>query len=211
MAHVTIDNSEVPIRLFKSDFMEFFTHIHPAVIVVIWLPVILYFLVSAILDRAVGVSPWYIPAGFVIGILVWSFTEYTMHRYVFHFKPRNEWQARVVFLFHGIHHLQPQDKTRLVMPPIVSIPLALTFYGLFNLVLGTLLGRAFLIFPMFAGFGAGYLAYDMIHYATHHYPMRWGPLKYLKRYHMMHHYKTPDERFGVTSPFWDVIFETKPD
>ncbi len=211
MAHVTIDNSEVPIRLFKSDFMEFFTHIHPAVVVVIWLPVILYFLVSAIVDRAPGVSPWYIPAGFVSGIVVWSFAEYTLHRYVFHFKPRNEWQARVVFLFHGIHHLQPQDKTRLVMPPIVSIPLALIFYGLFNLVLGTLLGRAFLIFPTFAGFGTGYLAYDMIHYATHHYPMRWGPLKYLKRYHMMHHYKTPDERFGVTSPFWDVIFETKPE
>jgi sterol desaturase/sphingolipid hydroxylase (fatty acid hydroxylase superfamily) len=57
----------------------------------------------------------------------------------------------------------------------------------------------------------GYVAYDMIHYATHHFPMRWGVLKALKRYHMLHHYKTPNERFGVSSPTWDAVFGTLPD
>jgi sterol desaturase/sphingolipid hydroxylase (fatty acid hydroxylase superfamily) len=40
--------------------------------------------------------------------------------------------------------------------------------------------------------------------------MRRGVLKYLKRYHLQHHYKTPQQRFGVTSPLWDVLFGTKP-
>ena len=38
MSHFAISTSKEPVRLFKSDFLEFFTHIHPAVIVVIWLP-----------------------------------------------------------------------------------------------------------------------------------------------------------------------------
>jgi sterol desaturase/sphingolipid hydroxylase (fatty acid hydroxylase superfamily) len=41
--------------------------------------------------------------------------------------------------------------------------------------------------------------------------MRWGMLKALKRYHMLHHYKTPNERFGVSSPTWDAVFGTLPD
>jgi sterol desaturase/sphingolipid hydroxylase (fatty acid hydroxylase superfamily) len=50
----------------------------------------------------------------------------------------------------------------------------------------------------------------LTHYATHHFPMRRGILKFLKRYHMQHHYKTPDQRFGVSSPLWDVVFGTFP-
>ena len=34
MAHYEINHSPEPIRLFKSSALEFFTHIHPAVIVV---------------------------------------------------------------------------------------------------------------------------------------------------------------------------------
>ncbi len=49
-----------------------------------------------------------------------------------------------------------------------------------------------------------------MHYATHHFPMRWGFLGYLKRHHMLHHYKTPDLRFGVSSPFWDWVYGTLP-
>jgi sterol desaturase/sphingolipid hydroxylase (fatty acid hydroxylase superfamily) len=96
------------------------------------------------------------------------------------------------------------------MPPIVSVPLALGFYGLFYLLLAVLLDARSWLPPMFSGFIAGYLIYDLTHYATHHFPMRWGPLKFLKRYHMQHHYKTPDKRFGVSSPLWDVVFGTRP-
>jgi dihydroceramide fatty acyl 2-hydroxylase len=210
MAHLPITHSEVPIRLFKSDYLEFFTHIHPAVVVIIWLPVAIYFMTRAIITRGTGVSAIYLPAGFLLGLVLWTFTEYTLHRFVFHYQPRSPRQERIVFLFHGIHHAQPQCKTRLVMPPAVSIPLSLIYYGLLSVILGKLLGIPQWIWPSFSGLIIGYLAYDLTHYATHHFPMRYGVLKFLKRYHMQHHYKTPDQRFGVSSPLWDVVFGTYP-
>ena len=51
----------------------------------------------------------------------------------------------------------------------------------------------------------------MMHYATHHFPMRRGRVwRYLKRHHVMHHYKTPNARFGVSTPFWDWVYGTLP-
>ncbi len=214
MPYMPTNHSDVPIRLFKSDFLEFFTHIHPAAVLMIWLPVAAYFLSRPIVEAATyNLSAGQMMLAVLIGVVVWSFAEYTMHRFVFHFEPKNPHPVveRMIFLFHGIHHVQPQIKTRLVMPPIVSIPVAFVFYGFFTLVLGRLLNAPQWIPPTFAGFIVGYVCYDMIHYATHHLPMRWGPLKAVKRYHMLHHYKTPNERFGVSTPTWDMIFGTLPD
>jgi dihydroceramide fatty acyl 2-hydroxylase len=205
-----INRSDEPIRLFKSDFLEFFTHIHPAVVVIIWLPVAAFFMWRAITSVPAGASWAYIPLSFLFGMLLWTFTEYIMHRFVFHYDPKGERMQKFFFLFHGVHHAQPQLKTRLVMPPIISIPMAIVFYALFALLFGVLLDLPYLVAPTFSGFIIGYLVYDMIHYATHHFPMRSRAMKYLKRYHMMHHFKTPSARFGVSSPVWDVVFKTKP-
>ena len=209
-SHLPINNSDVPIRLFKSDFLEFFTHISPITVLIIWLPVLLYFLISAILNQPGGTSFVVIPTGFVLGLFLWTFAEYTLHRFVFHYQPKGAIQERIVFLFHGIHHAQPQCKTRLVMPPIVSIPMAVAFYGLFILIFTKILGLPLWVSPTFSGFIFGYLAYDMTHYATHHFAMRSGYWKFIKRYHMQHHYKSPDKRYGVTSPIWDAVFKTRP-
>jgi sterol desaturase/sphingolipid hydroxylase (fatty acid hydroxylase superfamily) len=208
--HYEINHDPEPIRLFKSDFMEFFTHIHPAVIVAIYLPVILIFLGMGMIDQKPGASPLIVPLGYLVGIFILTFSEYTLHRFVFHYRPRSPRQERIIFLFHGVHHAQPQCKTRLVMPPVVSIPMTLIFFFLFRILIGNLLGAPAWVYPIFAGFGTGYLAYDLIHYATHHFPMHGRGLKFLKRYHMQHHYKTPDARFGVSSPLWDVVFKTMP-
>ena len=217
-AHYPISHDPEPIRLFKSDFLEFFTHISPVAVVTIWLPVVLFFLARSVgttdiaaAGSAVGftaVFPWHIPAGLLVGLFLWTLSEYLLHRFVFHYRPRGAWQERVVFLFHGIHHAQPQCKTRLVMPPVVSLPLAAVFYGFFWFTTGKLLGLPEWIDPLASGFLIGYLIYDLTHYATHHFPMRSGLLKFLKRYHMQHHYKTPEKRFGVSSPLWDWVFGT---
>jgi sterol desaturase/sphingolipid hydroxylase (fatty acid hydroxylase superfamily) len=203
----TLVHDQEPLRLFRSDFLEFFTHIHPLVVLVVWLPVSAYFIYAAV--RA-GSSALSIALGFLLGLLLWTLAEYLLHRFVFHFPPRSERQERVLFLFHGVHHAQPKIKTRLVMPPAVSIPLAVIFYALFWLVLDLALGVPGWLPQTFGGFIAGYLAYDMIHYATHHFPMRSRLPKALKRYHMQHHYKTPSARFGVSSPLWDMVFGTMP-
>ena len=211
MSHVEINRSETPIRLFKSDFLEFFTHIHPAVIVVIWTPVILFLVWEAVISLPSGAPLASIPLFILAGLFLWTFAEYTLHRFVFHYHPRSPFQARITFLFHGVHHAQPQCKTRLVMPPVVSIPMALIFYGLFSLILGVVFKAQFTVNPLSAGFLLGYLIYDLTHYATHHFPMKRGYLKFLRKYHMQHHFKTPDARFGVSSPIWDMVFGTRPD
>ncbi len=211
MSHIEIVRSEEPIRLFKSDFLEFFTHIHPAVVLIIWAPVAVYFLVSAIAGRPSHASPLYIPLGFLVGLFAWTLAEYAVHRFVFHFPPRTPWQERVSFLFHGVHHAQPQCKTRLVMPPVVSVPMAALFYGACYLILSVALGAPYWVAPVFSGLIAGYLTYDMLHYATHHIPMRGRYGKFLRKYHMLHHFKTPDQRFGVSSPLWDRVFGTLPE
>jgi sterol desaturase/sphingolipid hydroxylase (fatty acid hydroxylase superfamily) len=204
-----INRSQEPVRLFRSDLLEFFTHIHPLFVLIVWAPVAFYFFIRAIAGSASGSFPTYIPLGFLIGILFWTLVEYLAHRFVFHYRPRSPRQERLIFLFHGIHHYQPHVKTRLVMPPAVSIPLALPFYALFHLVFHTILDVPNWIDATFSGFVTGYLAYDMLHYATHHSRMRFRLLKFLKRYHMIHHFQTPDGYFGVTSPLWDIVFRTR--
>ncbi len=215
MAHTSIsdlkiNHDEEPIRLFKSDFLEFFTHIHPAVVLLLFVPVVLFFLGQGVAGLGAASGLWMVAVAYVAGFFVWTLTEYVMHRYVFHYEPTHPVLKWVWYLIHGVHHEQPQCKTRLVMPPILSIPLAFFFYGLFALVGGVLLRAPLWVGPAFAGFVTGYLAYDMLHYAEHHLAMKWGFLKFLKRYHLLHHFKTPDDRFGVSSPLWDVVFRTLP-
>ncbi len=209
MSHLEINYDPEPVRLFKSNFLEFFTHISPVTVTVIWLPVTLYFLISAIV-QATGGAWLHIPLGLALGLFVWTLSEYLLHRFVFHFQARAPWQERIIFLFHGIHHYQPNCKTRLVMPPIVSVPLSFVFYGAVYLVMGVALQAPQWIAPTFSGLIAGYLAYDLAHYATHHLPLKGRYLKYLKKYHMLHHFKTPDARYGVSSPLWDFVFRTAP-
>lgn len=210
--HDKIIYDQEPVRLLKSDFLERFTHVTPQAVLAIWLPVVVLFAVRGALQWPADVSPLGYAAAFAFGVvLLWTFLEYVVHRFVFHFRPRNRTQWQLIFLFHGVHHYQPHIKTRLVMPPAVSIPGALVFYGLFHLVLAVVLNVPFLVAPMFAGTVLGYVGYDMIHYATHHLPMKGRVMKFLKRHHMEHHYKTPDARFGVSTSLWDQVFHTEPD
>jgi sterol desaturase/sphingolipid hydroxylase (fatty acid hydroxylase superfamily) len=206
MDHLPIDKSKNPesIRLFKSDFLEFFTHISPIAIIVVWVPVTVILLYLAARTATLVA----ILAAFFIGLFLWTLGEYTLHRFLFHHNAKSEKAKRIFFLFHGVHHAQPQDKTRLVMPFPVSVPLALVFYGLFYLILGILLKAPQWVNPLTAGFMVGYLVYDLTHYATHHFSMRSGYAKYIKRYHMAHHYKAPNTRYGVSSPLWDFVFRT---
>ena len=204
-----INHSDEPIRLFKSDFMEFFTHITPLAVVILWLPITIFFFIQGILILPDTVSIWVAPAGFFFGLFFWTLAEYLLHRFVFHYKPRTPTQEKIFYLFHGIHHHQPQCKTRLVMPPVVSIPMASVFFGLFYLLFGVVLGVPYWAGFIISGFLIGYLAYDITHYATHHWSMRNGIWKMLKRHHMRHHYKTPNQRFGVSSPLWDFVFGTR--
>ena len=195
-----ISKRDETIRLFANPLLEYFSHVHPITPVLVFAPVIG---ISAVMSAmvlplaTVALSVW-------LGIVLWTFTEYTLHRWVFHFEPSSELGKRLHFLVHGIHHAYPRDSTRLVMPVLVSVPLAAVFWVLFEPLFGT--WRT----GVFSGFLFGYVCYDVIHYATHHLPMRSRLGRFLRRYHMNHHFVDGDTAFGVSNPLWDVIFATTP-
>ncbi len=88
---------------------------------------------------------------------------------MFHFEPEKGIGARLHWIIHGVHHDHPNDPLRLVMPPAVSVPLAAIVFGVLYLIFGSRYAPA-----LGAGFFAGYLVYDMIHYYLHHFqPHGW--------------------------------------
>jgi 4-hydroxysphinganine ceramide fatty acyl 2-hydroxylase len=200
MARLFVSNKNETVRMFESDFMEFFSHVHPATPVILYGPVITWMLYAAFVTKKLPVPA--ILGLFVVGILIWTLLEYIIHRCIFHYEPKTRWGRALHFIAHGVHHDYPNDATRLVMPPVISIPLAVVFYFLFAITLGRYAPA------VSAGFGFGYVCYDTIHYATHHFQMKRGIWRWLKQYHLRHHYHDDQAGYGVSSPLWDHIFRT---
>ncbi len=201
MAKNFVSNKDETVRMFESDFFEALSKVHFTVPLYIYIPVIAFFLYRSIATFHIGFLN--IVALIFLGGVVWTLTEYTLHRFVFHFRAKSEFGKKIHFIFHGVHHDYPSDSKRLVMPPSVSIPLALLFYYLFDLILGGIF-----VAPFFVGFIAGYLVYDLSHYAIHHYNMHSKFWLAIKKHHIRHHFQDSDKGFGVSSPLWDKIIGT---
>src|SRR5918993_1745067 len=171
-----VSNSEESIKLFKSNLFNSLSKVHYTVPLYIFIPAILFFAYNAF-SHGIGITDFVIY--FIGGLIIWTITEYVLHRFVFHYHPTSEFGKKIHFIFHGVHHDYPRDKKRLVMPPSASIPLATLFYFLFSLFLE----KQFL-FSFFPGFLLGYLVYDMMHYAMHHHNFKHPVLKKIKQHHM---------------------------
>jgi sterol desaturase/sphingolipid hydroxylase (fatty acid hydroxylase superfamily) len=139
------------------------------------------------------------------GALAFSLLEYLLHRFPFHLDPGETRAGKVtVYLMHGYHHQFPNDKWRLVAPPLLSWPIAVCVATTQWLLFGTEW-----MWILFGGTCVGYLAYDWIHYYTHHFrsPKTWVGKK-LRRAHAVHHYKLFHLNMGISSPLWDLVFGT---
>jgi sterol desaturase/sphingolipid hydroxylase (fatty acid hydroxylase superfamily) len=201
MAKLYASNKDESARLFKSDFLEMFTHVHWSVPLIVFVPIVSWLLYRASITQGLTAESGALL--FVAGLFVWTVTEYILHRYVFHYEPTSAVGKYLHFMMHGVHHDYPNDSKRLVMPPSLSLPLASLFFGLYYLILGSTY-----VFPFLGGFLVGYMLYDEIHYATHHAPLKNGVWQKVKRHHVLHHYHDPGKGFGVTSPLWDYVFGT---
>jgi dihydroceramide fatty acyl 2-hydroxylase len=187
--------------MFESRLLDACSRVHPSVPVILFLPAIV-----ALLVVGIGRAGTFAALGFAVGGYVfWTLTEYWMHRVVFHFEPEDGIGAKLHWIIHGVHHDHPNDRMRLVMPPSVSVPLALLFLALFWVVLGSVWAPAF-----GAGFLAGYLIYDMTHYHVHHHKPRTRAGRRLRELHMRHHFQDDTRGFGVSAPWWDFVFGTAP-
>lgn len=200
MEPMFVSNKNESVRMFESSFMEFLSHVHPVTPLVLYSPVIGYMMFISFAHRKLSFLA--VTGLFIAGILIWTLLEYVIHRYFFHYEPKSRWGRQFHFMVHGVHHDYPQDSTRLVMPPGLSVPLAILFYFLFAVIFGRFAP------PIFAGLVFGYICYDSIHYATHHFAMKRGIGLWLKQYHLRHHYKDDHAGYGVSSPLWDYVFRT---
>lgn len=193
-----ISNSSESVKMFNSKFLESLSKVSYFVPLIVYIPVIGYLIylsfTTAKMDF-VSFGLW-----LLIGLFIWTISEYILHRYVFHFYPKSALGRRIHFIFHGVHHDYPNDAKRLVMPPSASIPMAIALYCVFLFILPT--GT---IYAFFTGFLIGYLAYDMVHYALHHANFKNGFWKKLKQHHMLHHYSDSTKGYGVSSALWDKI------
>lgn len=191
------------VRLFKNPILERLSHVHPLVPLLIWSPLAAWLLWRAVSVHEIGLAGLALIG--LAGLFTWTLTEYLLHRFLFHYEPRTERGKRFIYLFHGVHHDTPQDKTRLLMPPAGAAPILAVLWLIFSLILPYPWAEPFTGF-----FIIGYLVYDYIHYATHHFPMRHPVLQFLKRYHMQHHFSGQSGRYGVSSPLWDRLLGTYP-
>lgn len=189
------------VRLFKSNFLESMTHVHPVIPALLWFPFIGYLLYLEIL-KGHTLGSWATYS--FLGLAVWTLTEYVLHRFIFHFTVKSALGKWLIFAFHGLHHEDPQSPTRLVMPPVPAIIYILILYMIFSLLAG---GEYLNLF--FSFFLLGYLAYDYIHFYTHHGKGKTKIGKFLKSYHLDHHFNDHHKKYGVSSPIWDYIFRTR--
>ena len=121
-------------RLFNNKILEALTHTHIAV------PLTIFY------GTAVGLVAFSLYYGtiaplsnlwlFLGGLFVFTFVEYLVHRYAFHIDTDTPAKAKFQYTFHGVHHDNPRDKSRLAMPPVASVTLAAILFIGYRLVLG---------------------------------------------------------------------------
>ncbi|KAL0881411.1 hypothetical protein ABMA27_001278 [Loxostege sticticalis] len=197
-------------RLFGNPLLESLTFTPWYLVPMFWIPIILYLGIRNYMEHVLCTDSCTAPLSsvqflghLVLGVLIWSAVEYSLHRWVFHLDPGSSITLiKLHFLIHGLHHKMPFDGLRQVFPPIPALVLAGILYFPFWM---------WIPYPeiKFVGGLMGYLTYDMIHYYVHHGSPRDGSYLYImKRYHSNHHFVNHDKAFGITSKLWDHVFQT---
>ena len=132
----------------------------------------------------------------LLGIAIWTLSEYVFHRFLLHDTP---FFARM----HDEHHADPTG--------YVGTPTWLSFAIIIGGILLPLWWGTNFDFAsgLTTGFSGGYLWYVGIHHAVHHWRIKEGThLFHAKRRHALHHFARQSCNFGVTSGFWDRVFGT---
>lgn len=186
--------------MFENKFIDGFSRVPWYLVPIVFVPIVAACFAYGIVGAGLG---WGTSLSLAAaGLFVWTFSEYWLHRELFHWVPRASWGPRFHFLMHGVHHDYVDDHLRLVMPPAAALGLGALFFGLWWTLLGSW------AFPFFAGKVAGYIAYDMTHYYVHHGKVRGTWFKRLRAHHMNHHHNKDGRKYGVSTTLWDHVFRT---
>jgi 4-hydroxysphinganine ceramide fatty acyl 2-hydroxylase len=164
---------------------------------------------AIILPIALYRHPLLTLAYFALGVSVWTWLEYIVHRFVLHgrFPDGAGWfQHRMHTFFdtmHGDHHQRPWDGM-FINGYLDSMPFAVLF-----VLLGSLapLHTAPVVV---AALLECYVIEEWVHYSVHFHRFRARYFEYIRRHHMYHHSKRGAEvGFGLTSGLWDMLVGTR--
>jgi 4-hydroxysphinganine ceramide fatty acyl 2-hydroxylase len=156
------------------------------------------------LMREEGIRPIRILGAIPQALLYWSLIEYLIHRFYFHWVPRNEILRAISGSFHLYHHENPKDleviNTGWVTGIIGSIFHFLVFKFVFQLSYINSLEMTFGLILVF-------YYYEWIHYLVHQRVFKNTFLKYLQNFHLTHHV-SPKKNYGQITPIWDYLLGT---
>jgi len=177
---------------------------HPLKPVALFLPLGLLLSTASLLAHPRGILA--VILLLLAGIFAWTLIEYILHRFVFHLTQGKEPWKTLASGLHMEHHRTANTAGLILAPPLGGLVYGILVYGVFVLLTWSPSASALLE----AGVFVGYLIYEWTHFMAHRFHPRSGWGKYLKAYHLSHHFKNPRHAFGVTSPFWDLVFHTRP-
>jgi sterol desaturase/sphingolipid hydroxylase (fatty acid hydroxylase superfamily) len=144
-------------------------------------------------------------ARFALGIVLWTLLEYGLHRFLFHVHVRNRKLREVLNGSHYQHHAAPRDPNLILVHPSYGFGVSAVLYAVLLLAGAT----AFAAMTILSGIWAGFLYYELLHYRVHQSTSGSALIQHQRRAHFYHHFSHPDRNFGVTSPFWDIVFGTR--
>ena len=155
----------------------------------------------------VFLSGWIEPrsALMLLGALLFYLSEYGMHRFAFHAPPLSWPPARKLqHRLHYDHHVEPSRLDLLFLPIWFLVPNLAVAAGLIALVVGAEACVSALFGMMLA-----ILHYEWVHYVAHiPYQPRTRFGRWIKQYHLRHHFIREKHWFGVSNPTLDGVFGT---
>ncbi|CDW71718.1 fatty acid hydroxylase family protein [Stylonychia lemnae] len=196
-------NRKGHIKMYDNKLLQLGVQVHWSHAIFGWLSLILYNVWQAqlsITDQVLSL---------IFGFMIWTITEYCLHRFVFHFEKIWAPPTRVFqifnFITHGMHHAFPNETYGVITPVLPAMLFAISIID----------PQARRIIPeeyagiVLAGFYLGFLTYDLVHHFLHHSSPQNNYFRNLKIYHMQHHYKNGNAGYGVICKFWDKVFQTE--
>ena len=144
-------------------------------------------------------------AWILVGALLFYLSEYSWHRFAFHAPPSSwPWLRRMQHRLHYDHHAEPNRLDLLFLPAWFLIPNLIVTGALVYLVLGGERLPAVLLGIMLA-----ILHYEWAHYLAHiPYQPRTPFGRWMKQYHLRHHFISEKLWFGVSNPSLDIVYRT---
>lgn len=134
-----------------------------------------------------------------LGILTWSFMEYSIHRWLGH-------DRKTMPNFFSVEHLRHHSEGNYFAPmtkKVGAVAVAMALIGTPAYLAFEVAGVAYV-----AGLLGFYLFYEILHRLEHTHGATTAYGRWARRHHFHHHFHNPKMNHGVTSPLWDVVFGT---